>query len=133
MIGLQKLKEQCEHIVSHANYKAKYYPDDVIPIIEGFLHLYEIVNSELPRLKEEHLAYVRRNQSQLAKAEEILRGLPQLALEHGYALDHEPKHQPWANEANVWLRSQNAEIKRKLQERVDRYFIEGEGWKKVTA
>jgi len=44
---------------------------------------------------------------------EALEAAAQLAMDHGYTLN-ENSYQPWAFGANMWLRSQNLDIKKKI-------------------
>ena len=37
------------------------------------------------------------------------------ALNYGYTLDYDRNHQPWASEANHWLRAQNKEIEKQIK------------------
>lgn len=45
---------------------------------------------------------------------EGMREAAEIALKYGYTLDFDREHQPWAREANTWLRTQNKAVSERI-------------------
>jgi hypothetical protein len=75
------------------------------------------VPPELSHLAERfwNIAYWASKTSYKAGFEKAREMAANKALNYGYTIDFEPKYQPWAREANLWLRAQNKEIQKQVE------------------